>query len=175
LGTVQFHLNGFRPGDPMIASAEDAFPPRFPTRPLPAEVDVLVVGCGPTGLTLAAQLATFPDVSVRIADELPPDEPGSRLADLCDLLAADCHDSLVIGQMPSILRPRKGRYGLVDYEKVFCPDLKTGQDVFEMRGVDRDSGAIVVVRPDQHVAHVLPLDGFEELVEFLAGFMMPAS
>ena len=83
------------------------------------------------------------------------------------------HDSLVIGEMPSILRPNKGRYGLVDYEKVFCPDVKAGQDIFEMRGVDRASGAIVVVRPDQHVAHVLPLDGFDELVEFFAGFMVP--
>ena len=126
--------------------------------------------------------------------------PGSRLAGLCELLAADPrspllryrsdemdvdavvdlravvqqgHDSLVIGEMPSILRPNKGRYGLVDYEKVFCPDVKAGQDIFETRGVDRASGAIVVVRPDQHVAHVLPLDGFDELVEFFGGFMMP--
>jgi phenol 2-monooxygenase len=135
------------------------------------------------------------------ADELAPNVPGSRLAELCELLAADPrspllryradetdvdavvdlravvqqgHDSLVIGEMPSILRPNKGRYGLVDYEKVFCPDLKAGQDIFEMRGVDRASGAIVLVRPDQHVAHVLPLDGFEALVDFFAGFMIPA-
>ena len=134
------------------------------------------------------------------ADERAPNVAGSRLAELCESLAADSrspllryrsdemdidavvdlravvqqgHDSLVIGEMPSILRPNKGRYGLVDYEKVFCPDLKAGQDIFEMRGVDRASGAIVVVRPDQHVAHVLPLDGFDELVEFLGRFMMP--
>ena len=31
----------------------------------------------------------------------------------------------------------------------------------------------MIVRPDQHVAHVLPLDGFEALVDFFACFMLP--
>jgi phenol 2-monooxygenase len=30
---------------------------------------------------------------------------------------------------------------------------------------------MVVVRPDQYVANVLPLDGFDELATFFAGFM----
>jgi phenol 2-monooxygenase (NADPH) len=30
----------------------------------------------------------------------------------------------------------------------------------------------VLVRPDQHVAHVLPLDAFEELVSFFDAFML---
>ena len=71
----------------------------------------------------------------------------------------------------ALLLPRKGRYGLVDYEKVFCPDLKDGPDVFDLRGIDRD-GCIVVVRPDQHVADVLPLDAHAGLAEFFAGFML---
>jgi hypothetical protein len=29
-----------------------------------------------------------------------------------------------------------------------------------------------IARPDQHVAHVLPLDGFEGLVMFFEGFML---
>ena len=40
-----------------------------------------------------------------------------------------------------------------------------------MRGIDRDTGCMVVVRPDQYTAHVLPLDGFDELSEFFAGFL----
>jgi phenol 2-monooxygenase len=31
------------------------------------------------------------------------------------------------------------------------------------------------VRPDQYVAHVLPLDGFEALSEFFGGFLKAAS
>ena len=65
---MQFHLDGYRPGDPAVADDVDALPPPVPERPLPDEVDVLIVGCGPTGLTLAAQLAAFSDISVAIAD-----------------------------------------------------------------------------------------------------------
>jgi hypothetical protein len=32
---------------------------------------------------------------------------------------------------------------------------------------------MVVVRPDQYVAHVLPLDARQELAAFFAGFMLP--
>jgi phenol 2-monooxygenase (NADPH) len=69
--------------------------------------------------------------------------------------------------MPAALRPRKGRFGLIDEEKVFCPDPRAG-DVFDLRGIDREAGCLLVVRPDQYVAHVLPLDAHEELTRFLA-------
>ena len=36
---------------------------------LPAEVDVLIIGCGPAGLTLAAQLAAFPEINTRIVEQ----------------------------------------------------------------------------------------------------------
>ncbi|MBE1283119.1 MAG: 3-hydroxybenzoate 4-monooxygenase [Rhodobacteraceae bacterium] len=71
--------------------------------------------------------------------------------------------------MHPFLRPTKGRYGLIDYEKVFCADLKSGHDIFDMRGVDRNQGGVVLVRPDQHVAHVLPLETHYELSAFLTG------
>ena len=66
----------------------------------------------------------------------------------------------------------KGRFGLRDYEKLFCPDLKSGNDVFDMRGID-GAGRLVVVRPDQYVPHVLPLDAFADLSTFFARFMLP--
>jgi len=81
------------------------------------------------------------------------------------------HRELAIEAMPSFLLPRKGRYQLCDYEKMFCPDLKNGNDIFTIRGIDRDRGCMVVVRPDQYVAHVLPLDGYEQLAAFFDGFM----
>jgi phenol 2-monooxygenase len=84
------------------------------------------------------------------------------------------HRELDLGAMPQFLLPAKGRYGLRDYEKIFCPDRKGKPDIFDMRGVDRERGCMVVVRPDQYVADVLPLDAHAELAGFFDRFMQPA-
>jgi len=73
--------------------------------------------------------------------------------------------------MPSLLKPKTGKLSLQDHEKAFCVDHKGMGDIFDMRGINRDKGCVVVVRPDQYVAHVLPLDDFEELATFFAGFL----
>ena len=85
------------------------------------------------------------------------------------------HRGLNLGAMPTLLLPKKGSLGLVDYEKTFCPDLKNGQNIFTMRGVDATSGAMVVVRPDQYIALVLPLDAVKETADFFASFMRVAN
>ena len=73
--------------------------------------------------------------------------------------------------MPTLLRPKVGRYGLCDYEKVFCADLTRGEDIFEMRGIDRAAGCMVIVRPDQYVAHILPMHARDELAEYFAAIL----
>jgi len=84
------------------------------------------------------------------------------------------HRELAIETMPPLLLPQKGRYGLRDYEKIFCADGKSGQDIFALRGIDRAHGGLVIVRPDQFVAHVLPLDAYAQLTGFFDEFMMAA-
>ncbi|MNT99780.1 phenol 2-monooxygenase [compost metagenome] len=74
--------------------------------------------------------------------------------------------------MPALLLPRKGRLGLIDYEKTFTSAVKYGPDIFDLRGIDRAQGALVVVRPDQYIAHVLPLEAHHLLAEFFDGFMV---
>ena len=64
---MQFHLNGFMPGNPELSEAAERG--TEPPHALPNEVDVLIVGCGPAGLTLAAQLAAFPDIKTRIVEQ----------------------------------------------------------------------------------------------------------
>jgi phenol 2-monooxygenase len=135
------------------------------------------------------------------ADARDPAAPGSGIHALCDFLgqAAESpvkkytpagedidalidvravfqqgHQELDVKSMPSFLLPRKGRYGLRDYEKMFSPDLKGCQDIFTLRGIDRERGCMVIVRPDQFVAHVLPLDGTTQLAAFFDGFMIGA-
>ncbi len=80
-------------------------------------------------------------------------------------------DQLAYENMPSLLKPKTGKLGLQDHEKVFCVDHKGLGDIYDMRDIDRDRGCMVVVRPDQYVAHVLPLDGFAELSSFFAGIL----
>ena len=66
---MQFHLNGFRAGDPSLPDV--AASAQAHSASLPGEADVLIVGCGPAGLTLAAQLAAFPDIRTVIAEQKP--------------------------------------------------------------------------------------------------------
>jgi len=101
---------------------------------------------------------------------------GEDIDSLIDVRAIfqQSHRDLAIEKMPSILLPAKGHYRLRDYEKMFCADLRSGEDIFTMRGIDRERGCVVIVRPDQFVAHVLPLNGHAELAAFFAGFMIEA-
>jgi phenol 2-monooxygenase/3-hydroxybenzoate 4-monooxygenase len=83
------------------------------------------------------------------------------------------HCAIDLAAMPAILLPSKGRHGLHDYEKVFCADPRKTPDIFDLRGIDRAQGALVVVRPDQYIAHVLPLGAHAALAGFFSGFMRP--
>ncbi len=141
------------------------------------------------------------DARFRLFVFAPADDvgaPGGAVATLCDWLEHDAaspvrrhtatgedRDAVIdvravfqpgfraldYGAMPTLLRPHVGRYGLCDYEKVFCADLKRGEDVFTLRGIDRAAGCIVIVRPDQYVAHVLPLSAREELAAYFAAIL----
>lgn len=91
--------------------------------------------------------------------------------DVMAVLQQDCR-AVALETLPELLMPIKGKLGLRDYEKVFCADPV--QDIFDLRGIDRENGCLVVVRPDQYVANVLPLDGHAALSEFFAQILCPA-
>jgi phenol 2-monooxygenase len=82
------------------------------------------------------------------------------------------HRDLKVQELPPLLLPRKGCFGLIDYEKVYSPDLKNGADIFDLRGIDRTRGAMVVVRPDQYVSNVMPLDAHDEISAFFGQFLI---
>jgi phenol 2-monooxygenase len=95
--------------------------------------------------------------------------------DVLDLKAVyqQRHVDVDLAAVPEPFLPRTGPFQLVDYENVFAthPD----DDIFELRGVDR-GGCVVVVRPDQYVAAVLPLDATDELGAFFGQhLLMPAN
>ncbi|MFK7752140.1 MAG: FAD-dependent monooxygenase [Sedimentitalea sp.] len=82
------------------------------------------------------------------------------------------HHNLDLAQMPALLTPTAGRLELRDYEKLFCPDFKSDRDIFDLRGIDRAKGALVVVRPDQYISAVLRLDDMDTVDRFFARFMI---
>jgi phenol 2-monooxygenase len=79
------------------------------------------------------------------------------------------HTEVELPTVPQIFFPRVGPFQLIDYEKVYAVD--PAADIFESRGIDR-GGCVVVVRPDQYVAHILPLSATAELSEFFAQNMI---
>ncbi|SPB12747.1 FAD-binding monooxygenase [Caballeronia novacaledonica] len=110
---------------------------------------------------LCEHLATSPDSILR---RVTPEH--ADIDSVLDFRAVlqQPHRDVRVENLPALLLPRKGRHGLIDYEKAFTNDAAT--DIFGERAVDRERGALVVVRPDQYVAHVLPLDAYEELAAF---------
>ncbi len=99
--------------------------------------------------------------------------PGAEVDAVIDVRAIfqQSHHEVAVESLPPVLLPRKGRFGLVDYEKVFCA-APGEQDIFDVRGISREEGCAVIVRPDQYVAHVLPLDAHGELTGFFAGILL---
>ncbi len=63
---MQFHHHGYVSGDPRVIPAAGTGIDR--PQELPDEVDVLIVGSGPAGMLLAAQMSQFPDVTTRIIE-----------------------------------------------------------------------------------------------------------
>ncbi|WP_104160928.1 FAD-binding monooxygenase [Arthrobacter sp. ZGTC212] len=80
------------------------------------------------------------------------------------------HTGIDLNAVPSVFKPEVGPYQLTDLAKVYGADPKA--DIFEERGLDR-GGVMVVVRPDQYVANVLPLTATAELGDFFAP-LLPA-
>jgi phenol 2-monooxygenase len=127
---------------------------------------------GAANSTIAALCAFLADARESPVRKYTP--AGEDIDAVIDVRAVFQQDfrALAIERMPPLLLPPKGRYGLRDYEKIFAADLKSGRDIFELRGIDRARGCLVIVRPDQYVAHVLPLDGYSELAAYFDGFMI---
>ena len=98
---------------------------------------------------------------------------GAELDSVIDLRAVfqQYHRDLNLTAFPDILMPAKGRLGLRDYEKMFCADTRNG-DIFGLRGIDRERGCVVIVRPDQHVANILPLHAHDQLSAFFDGILL---
>ncbi|MFF1540916.1 FAD-dependent monooxygenase [Microbacterium sp. NPDC058269] len=84
-------------------------------------------------------------------------------------------EEVEVTSAPALFQPKTGPLGLTDWEKVYAagPSKWTETDIFAERELSRD-GVVIVVRPDQYVAAILPLGDTAELAEFLEGALLPA-
>jgi len=120
---------------------------------------------GPGTTQLASWLGESPDSPV-----VRHTRPGDGIDSVFDVKVVhqQPHTDVDLGTVAAVFLPRVGPFDLIDYGNVFAADPSI--DIFDERGIDR-AGAIVVVRPDQYVAQVLPLEGTQELATFFASVM----
>ena len=95
---------------------------------------------------------------------------GADIDSVIDTYTVFQQQGLSMPDLHDYLWPAKGKYGLRDYEKVYHADERN--DIYELRGIDRNKGCAVIVRPDQHVATVLPLTEHGKTTEFFEAFMV---
>lgn len=143
-----------------------------------------------TGIELGSTVATWcermaTDPTSAISSCTPS---GAELDSVIDVYAITQqeHTDVDINTLPKLVQPAKGKFGLTDYEKVFSaektnghllgaiPGLEATQDIYDLRQIDRTQGAVVVVRPDQYIGHILPLDEFETFDDYFATFLICA-
>ena len=70
-------------------------------------------------------------------------------------------------------KPQSGPLGLVNLNNVFATGMNR-PSIYAERGIS-DAGCVIVVRPDQYVANILPLSATRELTEFFGGFLLDRS
>ena len=106
--------------------------------------------------------------SARAGRIIPPGQDIDAVFDERTIFRQATHE-LALEAQPAFLKRRKGRLGLVDYEKIFCPDLRHRPEVFDVRGIDTEPAWVGIIRPDQMSAHVLPITAHDGKAAFFNG------
>jgi len=112
-------------------------------------------------------------VSPMIARVTPADADADAVID-AKVVYQQPFEEIDILSVPGLFLPQTGPLALTDWEKVYsaAPNAWTESDIFAARELSRD-GVVIVVRPDQYVAAVLPLSATDELATFFEGVLLP--
>jgi phenol 2-monooxygenase len=124
----------------------------------------------------ASKLASWAAaVEPLVAHYTPADDDADAVFDVIAIYQQR-FDEMEFHDAPALFRPQTGPFGLTDWEKVYsaAPTVWCHEDIFDARELSRE-GVVVVVRPDQYVAAILPLDAVDELSAFFEGNLLPAS
>lgn len=104
--------------------------------------------------------------------------PGSaRYDSVIELLAVHAapRTDTTVFDLPEVFRPFDELDGW-DYWKIFVDDQSYHEGhghIYQNLGIDPSRGCAIILRPDQYVSYVGPMDNYEAMDRFLAGFMLP--
>jgi phenol 2-monooxygenase len=82
--------------------------------------------------------------------------------------------SATIFDFPEVFRPYHEVDGW-DYWKIFVDDQSYHEGhgkLYENFGIQSSEGCAVILRPDQYVSYVEPIDSYEEMDRFFSAFMI---
>lgn len=74
-----------------------------------------------------------------------------------------------VTDVPAVFRPLVGKHQVEYWENIYC--TLADENIFDERGLSRE-GVMVVVRPDQYVAAILPLDDHAGLAAYFDGVLI---
>jgi len=112
------------------------------------------------------------DPSSPVRRYTPPGHDEDTLFDV-KVIYQQRHTEFDVNEAPRAFLPEVGPFSLTARDRVFGTHPE--QDIFAERGISRE-GCVVVVRPDQYVAHVLPLSDPSALATFFEPiFLEPTS
>lgn len=80
-----------------------------------------------------------------------------------------------IFDFPEVFRPYDEVEGY-DYWKIYVDDESYHEghgEMYKNYGIDPEQGCSIILRPDQYVSYVGPMDAYDEMDKFFSAFMIP--
>jgi len=104
---------------------------------------------------------------------------GSKYDSVIEVLTvhAGPRTAVDVFDFPEVFRPYDETDGW-DYWKIFVDDESYHEghgEIYKTFGIDREKGCAIILRPDQYVSYVGPMDDYEALNKFFSAFMIPQS
>jgi phenol 2-monooxygenase len=105
--------------------------------------------------------------------------PKARYDSVIELLAVHSAPRVAatIFDFPEVFRPYDELDGW-DYWKIFVDDKSYHEgdgELYKNFGINAEEGCAVIIRPDQYVSYVGPMDAYKDMDKFFSGFMVPQS
>ncbi|WP_342319365.1 FAD-dependent monooxygenase [Corynebacterium mayonis] len=101
----------------------------------------------------------------------PADGPGDATFAI-QVIYQQYYRDFEITDVSPVFRPRTGSLMVELWDNVWAAHQDGGQDIFDARNISRD-GVVVVVRPDQYVGAVVPLENPEALDAYFSQALLP--